>query len=455
MTPLDDELRTALGRRADLVSPAADPFEGIERRARGIRRRRGLAAVLGTTAAVAAIALAVPAVIGSTSASRGPVATTPPTSPPAVVVDDARPANAVLWPSGPLGDADLDGAVRTAFASQVGDAPEAVQGDQLWIGASPDGELALGWYQLWSPQSPEAVLVLAYGAPGGPATLGSHQQTSPGPDLAGLADTARGRGTWVAALGAPGTTSLAYAEDGSRFVPVELETRSAVFPRTGPASGTVDAVRFEGAKGRLTVDVGTRGSEPGPSSEPANLVDWPARGAVPAPSLVADAKKAFAMALGRPEDLGDVGYRLLFAGDTDGGLRYVLGQAWFVGEETAYPVGFYTGGEQGSEAFVGRPTADDAQVLAFVPCCSPGTTTDTLVVIPAPAAGQVQYAATDSAWRDVGAGQDHLDGVVLVDRDPRATDDRLRVLDGDGDLDGPYLYEGPVAALLCGLKDCG
>jgi hypothetical protein len=44
--------------------------------------------------------------------------------------------------------------------------------------------------------------------------------------------------------------------------------------------------------------------------------------------------------------------------------------------------------------------------------------------------------------------------VVLVDRAPGASGDRLRLLDGDGDLDAPT-FDGAVADLLCGLHGCG
>jgi hypothetical protein len=45
------------------------------------------------------------------------------------------------------------------------------------------------------------------------------------------------------------------------------------------------------------------------------------------------------------------------------------------------------------------------------------------------------------------------DAVVLVDRRPGATGDRLRLLDGDGDLDAPF-FDGAVEDLLCGLHGC-
>ena len=40
----------------------------------------------------------------------------------------------------------------------------------------------------------------------------------------------------------------------------------------------------------------------------------------------------------------------------------------------------------------------------------------------------------------------------MIDRDPKATSDRLEVLDGDG---MHVLYRGPVQPLLCGASGCG
>ena len=63
MSPLDDELRSLFAGRASAVSPAPDPLGGIERRAKRMRRNRVAAAVIGTAVAVAALAIAVPAVL--------------------------------------------------------------------------------------------------------------------------------------------------------------------------------------------------------------------------------------------------------------------------------------------------------------------------------------------------------------------------------------------------------
>ena len=93
-------------------------------------------------------------------------------------------------------------------------------------------------------------------------------------------------------------------------------------------------------------------------------------------------------------------------------------------------------------------------MLAFVVGSLPGTSVDQLVVIPQPRTGQVLYDKNATGAFSPVTGQDYLDGVVLIDRSRTATDDRLQVLDGNGDLDNPT-YEGPVAPLLCGVRECG
>jgi hypothetical protein len=469
MTPIDDELRTALGRRAEALTPAADPLAGIERRARGIRRRRTAGAVLGTTLAVALVAVAVPSLVGSTTTGAtdpGRFATSGPTL---VQGGVALPPNAVTWPSRPLGEEDLDAAVRTAWAAGTREPEGDVRGQQLFLGATPDGKRMVGVYQLWSVRSFEAVVVVASSVPGGPALLGSHRTTAM-PDLAGVVDVVPGDASpWVVALSAPGVAETAYAEDGRTFVPVESDGRGVVFPRTGPTGSQMDLVRFRGDGVSTTVDVGTRGGaegqdpgasdgepggqDPGASDGvPANAVDWPLRGSLASAPDLERARAAWARALGgEPADLQ---VRPLLALSTDGGLRLLAAQAWLPGGQ-AHPVHYADGTECGDDVFVGRANPEGAQVLAFSPGCVPGRANDTVWVVPAPTTGQVSYGAEASEWREL-SPLPGLEPVVEIERAPRDARgaDRLRVLDGDGDLDSPA-YQGPLQDLLCGVKECG
>lgn len=135
-------------------------------------------------------------------------------------------------------------------------------------------------------------------------------------------------------------------------------------------------------------------------------------------------------------------------------MRFTYGQAWADGQP-ATTVGLATGGTQGQQLFLGPITPDAPAVLAFVLCCEPGSSVETLVVVPVPGTGQVLYDDDATGpFRPVGGGQDLLAGVVLVDRDPRAQDDRLQLLDGYGNIDRP-LFQAPVSDQVCALRGCG
>ena len=205
--------------------------------------------------------------------------------------------------------------------------------------------------------------------------------------------------------------------------------------------------------------VPSAGSSIGPvpldSPGPENLIrGWPQRGDRTAGPDEARVVSLFAANF--PGATASPRYSPLFAGRTAGGLRYTMGQAWFDGDGVAYDVSYATGGSNGPEFFLGKPTDHKVVTLAFVLCCAPGATRDTLVVIPQPRTGQVFYAPdATTALAPAGEGPgENVDGVVFIDRDPRATNDRLELLDGNGDPDAPT-FRGPVLPLLCGFKECG
>ncbi|HVE64827.1 MAG TPA: hypothetical protein VNB94_13635 [Mycobacteriales bacterium] len=85
MSPLDRELQRTLAQRASSLTPPGDLLDGVEREARGIRRRRN--SLVGTAAlSVLAIAIAVPlAMRNAESGDRDPgtgFATAPPSAAP-------------------------------------------------------------------------------------------------------------------------------------------------------------------------------------------------------------------------------------------------------------------------------------------------------------------------------------------------------------------------------------
>ena len=118
-------------------------------------------------------------------------------------------------------------------------------------------------------------------------------------------------------------------------------------------------------------------------------------------------------------------------------------------------MGYTTGGANGPELFIGRQTAVQTPVVALVAAGAAGSTTDLLVLVPRPGTGQVLYSPdATSAFVPVASGRSDLDAVGLVERDRKALQDRVEILDGDGNPDKP-LYKGPVGRLLCGVKECG
>jgi len=188
-----------------------------------------------------------------------------------------------------------------------------------------------------------------------------------------------------------------------------------------------------------------------PAAAPGNLLPWPTRGAGES-DLMPAAKQALAPNLGATAD--EVQLKILFSGDTDSGVRFLMGQAWKNGADTAHPFSYSEGQSGGPRTFIGPANKATPPALAFVLDSLPGTVGELLVVIPTPRTGQVSYDddATGS-FRPI-SGQDHFDGVVLIDRRSGETDDRIEILDGNGDLDNPT-YRGPVQPFLCGLKECG
>jgi hypothetical protein len=163
-------------------------------------------------------------------------------------------------------------------------------------------------------------------------------------------------------------------------------------------------------------------------------------------------RTAFADAVGG--DVGDAHYRAFYEGVRDG-VRLTVGQAWMTGDAKAHSVGMSQLSGQQPGFFYGAVTDDVADALALVVGNVPGRSTDLLVVVTAPTTGQVSYSPdATSAFRDATDPASSLGGVTFIDRSTTATNDRLEILDGNGDLDHP-VYRGPVAPFVCGAKECG
>lgn len=449
MSPIDDELRAALHGRAAVLTPSPDPLSGIERRAKRLRRNRASSAIGASVLAVAAIALAVP-VLTTPSAAPPPTGPAATQQPPALA---ARPSNALAWGGAPLSSNGLDRAVVAAWSDDHAADPGEVLGERLFSTQLPDTRATAAIYQLWVEGGP-AFSVVTQGDASISMVLRDTEST---PDVPYVDDVVSGPHVVVAV--APTVTALDYAGDGKTYRPVALSGGGGLTLRTMGAGWVSDRLRITDRQaGLVEADVyaGPTDGDPGvgDGESPNLLGNWTFRGDRAAGPADRAVLKAFSAAVQSIEPAGEARFLPLFAGSTDSGLSYVFGQAW-IGSRPAYTVGLITGGTQGDQFFLGPVTPDAPPVLAFVLCCSPGSTVDTLVVVPQPGTGQVRYDDDDTgAFRPVGAGQDSLDGVVLIDRDPRAQSDRLQLLDGNGDRNRP-IFTGSVFTLLCGLKGCG
>ena len=433
MSPLDDELRAALRSRADVLTPSPDPLAGIEARARGMRRRRNLASVAGAGLAVAVIAFAVPAILPSPNATPQPYTSVSPA--PTAQSYALDPANPWAFRGTPLPTGALEGL------------------QAKWAAAHPGSTLAPLFSRVYEPTRQQEVAFVATG--GGAPRYGYAWL---GGDV--------GQDTFAVDLPLPGSANvLAYLLPGdevqrviaiaapgvSSFTLGSTAMTSLADGIAGAPFGQPEAtLMVKAPNGTILFDGPVPTGEKPAVAAPTNLLDWPTRGAMES-DLLDPARKALAPSL--QATAAQVELKLLFVGDTDSGVAFLMGQAWKKGSDTAYSFSYAEGGTTGPALFFGPATPANPPALAFLLTDLPGTSTEQLVVIPTPRTGLVSYDDNATgAFRAITA-QDYLEGVVIIDRRIGETDDRLEILDGNGDLDNPT-YRGPVAPFLCGIKSC-
>lgn len=299
MTPIDDELRTALHRRAAAVAPPADPLVGIEHRAAQIRRRRAAVAVAGSALAVTAVVLPVALVQlraepgrtravagGGTPSSSRPAGTGSPSA-----IDDQQPANALSWRySFQVPDDGLNTAAVHVFAASHHRADDEVVVSPLYVAKLPKGYYAYvfqAWFrthrraadgtiEFTGDPSPARTVVYLTPVPYKPGVIPAgraagilRDEVTP-PAVRQISQVLPGdRYPLVLVLWNPSTTGqISYAEDGRTFVPVRrlrpIDTQPglALFLRTGPAIGqkAPDLIELRAAGGGLIyrgpIDVG-------------------------------------------------------------------------------------------------------------------------------------------------------------------------------------------------------
>ena len=447
MSPLDDELRTLLGQRAADIAPSPDPLAGIESRARRIRRNRIAASVTGAALAIAVIAAIVPSVLPDQLADRGSTQ---------FADDDAPDRASEIPPSG------LDPASPWPYRgnpSLIADGPlRSLRG--AWAAANhPESEVTplVGLVNESSQQTEIAFVSVAKGV----NTFAVATTSEAGWDVLYQAPFETGATALMAALpgdevprllivASPRTIGdLSYAADGSSFTSVEGAFPGVAFvPLEGDTSK--DAVRVLDGDGDLDKPL-YLGDAPDYQrvDRPGNAVDWKTSG-YPAPSIDFVEKAVAAFATGMGYKRADVDYQILVAGHDDAKNIYVFGQAWAAGQ-SAQSFGLTRNGRGEETPFLGAVTKADT-VLAFAIPAGVGQSTDTIAVAyNASVVTSVLYGAASSEYRAVGAGQDLSTGVVLVERDPMAQGDKLKLADSAGTT----VFEAEVASLLCGIKGCG
>lgn len=256
MTPIDDELRAALHRRATGVPPSPDPLAGIERRATRMRRHRLAASAAGSVLAVAAVATAVPLLTdpavperdlqvaeGGPSAPPGPAPTSATTTSP-YALDPAAPWHYRGVPQEQLGQGTVE-TVRQELATARGVEESSVALRPLF------GQV----------HEPSAQVELVYVAQvDGAARWGVARSSEAGPEFAVDEPLRAGTTALVAALlgdevgrlvvvASPAVGAAFYGPDGASKLRRMTSVADGV--ATGPLDGdpATDVVKLIGAPG--------------------------------------------------------------------------------------------------------------------------------------------------------------------------------------------------------------
>lgn len=386
---------------------------------------------------------AAPQVGASSAAAADPAPATAAPGAPAPKVASFRPANAFDWDQPKISDEDLDRAVRAAWADAHDVPVERVVGDQLLLGLADEGRLLVGAYQLWVPGG-QAYVVVAQAEPRSESVL--VRDTLSRPDLGHVDGVVSMTAPYVVVAVAPGTTRVEYRSGSeSPWEVVDQDSIDLVFPRAA-ASRSGEGLRL--TRGATTVHPLSAPSGRASGSErPANLLAWPARGSAERGPSAAAASAAYATA----RNTRTAQATRLFSGDTDGGVRYFIGQAWTPGQP-AQTIGYVLRPDREPELHIQSATPQGARVVALLVTEQPGTTTDLLVIVPEPRTTQVAYRSSPAAGWTEASTLPTLQGVALVDRAKAAVDDDLRLWAEGADSASPLVIG--VDEVLCDGSSC-
>ena len=490
MSPLDDELRALLTARADAAAAvrrpagrhrgprraAAPPPDGPGGRRHGARGRPRRGRRAGRWAAARATTPTAPDLAATSPSPAPPPVTSPsPTAVPGracplpvtdlVAVPDRaraprRRSSAPPWTSprrGPTAAPTLP----TDFLASVR--------RELVVAARRQEVVAL-FGQVYEPSGRAEVVVLGRG--GGAArwaVAAGHRRPA--------------RRSWPTRSCATGATALSAALAGDEPAGCSSSPR----PTSSSSSTARTAARRSAAMAALGSGVATTAAGRRPDPRPGAGAGRPHAGARPGgsrpgdrtgrprrrrPSTAAGSRAWLAcprrcVGAARPRDEAAGGARpppsaepdaqarltVLFAGAGDGGQRFLVGQAWLVGGQTAHRSATPPGGDGRPAALPRAAATRRARPCSPTSCAAhPARRTDTLVVVPQPGTGQVLYGDDGATRVPPGRCRPGRAGRRRARRPrpaARATD-RLRLLDGDGRT---TVTDRRGAPLVCGLTE--
>ncbi len=227
---IDEQLRNALHERADGLTAPPDPVAAIERRARGIHRRRVATAVAGATMVLAAVGAATPAIMNALDGGTPstPYAVSPPSTSasPSQVPD---PSTVLGWPmagdpavAASLSEGQMYAWVREQQPFGWGDPTDL---HVLWAGdlAKPAGKVVV-----FTVRSGDHVMAGAWLMPTDQAAklVALHDVEDKAAQVSVVLDK-----QVAVVVGAPTTGQILYARAyGAAFTPVETTDRTAVIP---------------------------------------------------------------------------------------------------------------------------------------------------------------------------------------------------------------------------------
>ena len=279
MSPIDDELRSLLHARADVLAPAADPLGGIERRARRMRRNRVAASVAGAALAVSAIAVAVPLLRPGTDSGATQLATHGPSA----------------QPSPPSTSTAVAGALDPLHPWPYRGDPALIAGSELvtlraeWATGNPGTTLTPLFGQVYEPSGQTEIAFVAAGTSDRWGVARSSEagwefsirSLPPGPVTALMMPLPGDEVPRLLILAAPSTGDISYAADGTSYKSVAMVRPGVAFqPLEGDTSsdrvrvldgnGDLDHPVFEGSAPEFPPN-----PSPSPNASPTEVTSAP------------------------------------------------------------------------------------------------------------------------------------------------------------------------------------